>query len=166
MRTLAVLGLGSNVGDTRAILRSAVRELSAVLGGLRVSSVYRTAPQDYADQDDFSNLVVAGWWDGSPFDLLDRVHRIEAGHGRDREREIPKGPRPLDIDIELFGDTVLREAGLELPHPRLRMRQFVLVPLLELLPDCAEPVSGVLYRNILQALPDQGVRMAGDLYGN
>ncbi len=161
-----VLSLGSNKGDSIAILREAVRDLSSVLAGIRVSSLYVTKPRDYADQEDFRNIAVSGSCGGSPRELLASIHRIEASHGRDRAREIPKGPRSLDIDIILFGDLVVREPDLAIPHERANARQFVLVPLLELHPDSADPLTGESFADVLAKLPDQGVEKAGDLYGN
>lgn len=164
-KVLAVLGLGSNRGDSRALLGMAIRDLSEILDDVRLSSMYRTAPQDYAEQDDFLNLACSGLYDGSARDLLGAIHRIEANHGRDRESEISKGPRTLDIDILLFGDAVMRERDLVIPHERMRQRQFALVPLLELLPDSADPETGESYRLINRSLGDQGVIKAGTLNG-
>lgn len=164
-KVLAVLGLGSNRGDSRALLGMAIRDLSEILDDVRLSSMYRTAPQDYAEQDDFLNLACSGLYDGSARDLLGAIHRIEANHGRDRESEISKGPRTLDIDILLFGDAVMRESDLVIPHERMRQRQFALVPLLELLPDSTDPETGESYRLINRSLGDQGVIKAGTLNG-
>jgi len=136
-----------------------------VLHGIRVSSLYRTSPQDYPGQDDFLNLAVAGVWEGSPRELLCTIQSVETRYGRDRTREIPKGPRTLDIDVELFGSCIIGEPGLVIPHERMHIRQFVLVPLLELFPDSADPVSGRPYREICDSLPDQGVVKVGTLNG-
>jgi 2-amino-4-hydroxy-6-hydroxymethyldihydropteridine diphosphokinase len=160
-----MLGLGSNAGDSRAILSGAVGELAAVLSGLRVSPVYESRPQDFTDQPNFLNLVVAGDYDGEAEALLSVLNGIEARFGRDRAREIPKGPRTLDIDIELFGDRVLHTARLAVPHERMRDRLFVLTPLLDLEPECRDPETGVLFREIASRLPDQGVVKAGRLNG-
>lgn len=161
-----VLSLGSNKGDSIAILRGAVRDLSSVLGDVRVSSLYVTKPQDFADQGDFRNIAVSGSYPGTPRELLAEIHRIEAFYGRNRSNEIPKGPRSLDIDIILFGPLVVRERDLSVPHERAHARQFVLVPLLELHPDSADPLTGESFAGMLAKLPDQGVEKAGDLYGN
>jgi 2-amino-4-hydroxy-6-hydroxymethyldihydropteridine diphosphokinase len=148
------------------ILRSAVTDSAEFLDFQRVSSVYRTAPQDYADQGDFLNLAVEGMYAGSPAELLVDVHALEAKYGRDRgPSAIPKGPRTLDVDILLFGERQVQTKDLTVPHPRMRERLFALIPLLELLPDCADPVTGESYGSIAAALPDQGVKKAGDLYG-
>jgi len=165
-KVLAVLGLGSNRGNSRAVLGMAIRDLSEILDDLRYSSIYQTAPQDYAEQDDFLNLACSGLYGGTARELLDAIHRIEGSHGRDRENEILKGPRTLDIDILLFGDAVMRERDLVVPHERMRQRQFALVPLLELLPDSADPDTGESYSLINRSLGDQGVKKAGMLHGN
>lgn len=161
-----VLGLGSNRGDSRSILKEAVEDISAVLRDIEVSSLYLTSPMDYADQDDFFNMVVTGIYDSKPRNLLREIQDIEARYGRDRTVEIPKGPRAIDIDIELFGERIIREPDLSVPHERMHERQFVLVPLVELLPESADPVTGRSYRSILGELPDQGVRKVGNLYGS
>lgn len=148
------------------MLRRAVADLSSVLKDVRVSSLYRTKAQDYVDQDDFWNLVCIGSYGKSPHDLLGTIHEIEARYGRNRAVEISKGPRTLDIDILLFGDLVLHDSELVIPHERLAVRQFALVPLLEIAPECADPVTGEQYRAINARLADQGVRKAGGLYGN
>jgi 2-amino-4-hydroxy-6-hydroxymethyldihydropteridine diphosphokinase len=166
MRSFVVLGLGSNRGNSREILSDAIHDLRGVLSGLKASSSYKTKPQDNTFQDDFLNLVVTGYFTGTPRELLAETARIETKYGRNRENENVKGPRTLDIDIELFGNISIHEPDLIIPHERLRYRQFVLVPLLELLPDYADPVTGELYRDVCARLPDQGVIKAGIHYGN
>jgi len=161
-----VLGLGSNRGDCGAILRKAIADLSGFLGSLSVSSLYRTKPQDYLAQDDFLNMTCSGVFYGTPRELLASIQTIEVAYGRNRSAEISKGPRPLDIDILLFGDRVIRDSDLVVPHERMHLRQFALVPLLEIMPECADPVTGVPYRTICDELGDQGVLKAGNLNGN
>ena len=166
MQSLVVLGLGSNIGNSQEILSGAIHELSRVLSGLKTSSLYITKPQENIFQDDFLNMVVAGYFSGTPRELFAETTRIETMNGRNREAEIAKGPRTLDIDIELFGTLGVREPDLIIPHERLHFRQFVLVPLLEILPDYADPVTGELFRDLCARLPDQGVKKAGVHYGN
>lgn len=110
-------------------------------------------------------MAVSGYFDGDCHSLLKICQNIEADFGRNRLNEISKGPRTLDIDIELFGNLCIREDDLTVPHCELANRQFVMVPLLELHPDCADPVTGVPYRELCAALPDQGVKKDGKLYG-
>ena len=166
MECRVVLGFGSNNGDSLSILKQAVNDFSPMLKDLRVSSLYLTKAQDVIDQPDFCNLAVCGGYDGTPQQLLEYIHVVEARYGRNRSREIPKGPRTLDIDIILFGNECVRNPDLVIPHERMQYRQFVLVPLLELLPDSADPFTGELYRKHLERLPDQGVKKVGNLYGN
>ena len=95
--------------------------------------------------------------------LLRWTQKIETEFGRDRTREIPKGPRALDIDIALLGAEVVSSPVLSIPHPRIRERAFVLIPLLEILPECADPISGALYKTFLDDTGTRGVEL---LYGN
>ncbi|MCH5282886.1 MAG: 2-amino-4-hydroxy-6-hydroxymethyldihydropteridine diphosphokinase [Treponema sp.] len=140
---IVALGLGSNKKFSalrpEEILGGAVFELSKILRGVEISSVYRTKAMYVLEQDDFYNMALAGFLDEgiSARDLLEKIHEIEASFGRDREKEIRFGPRPLDIDIEFFGNQKISEPDLQIPHPRLKERAFVLIPLLEVL-DCLE----------------------------
>ncbi len=110
-------------------------------------------------------MVATGWYSGTPESLLESVQTIEKRYGRNRDEEILKGPRTLDVDILLFGSRIVRTDLLVVPHERMANRQFALIPLLELLPDSTEPGSGTPYRTILDNLPDQGVKKVGNLYG-
>ena len=158
MPELVVLGLGSNLGDSRRIMHEAVKTLSKLLTEFRSASLYETAPMYVTDQGRFINTAAAGFYTGTPQELLSRIHEIEAIFGRDRSLERRWGERSLDIDILLFGRLAVNEPGLVIPHPRLRERRFALEPLLELLPDAVELGTGVPYRGICDALPDQGVK--------
>ncbi len=128
----AYLSLGSNVGDRRAHLEGALVTLAAG-EPYRVSSVYVTEPVGGVDQDDFWNLVVEIETAAGPHELLARARRAEAA--AHRTREVRWGPRTLDVDVLLVGDVVVDEPELTVPHPRLRERAFVLVPLAELAPE-------------------------------
>jgi 2-amino-4-hydroxy-6-hydroxymethyldihydropteridine diphosphokinase len=153
-----VLGLGSNRGDSPAILDKAAAALERVLIRLRHASLIESEPLHVTDQPRFFNTAVCGFYKGSPYELLDRIHRIEAEFGRDRQRERRWGERTLDIDILLFGGRVISDPPiLEIPHPRLGERRFALVPLLELLPDAADPLTGRPYKEIMDGLPPQGI---------
>lgn len=163
MSSRAFLSLGSNLGDSRRILEGAVSELRGVLAELRVSPLYRTDPQDRPDQPAFLNMAAVGSSDGTPRDLLRQLHGIEARAGRDRRGQAPKGPRTLDIDLIFFDDICRDEGDLQLPHPRYHRRAFVLIPLLDLQPDLADPCSGTALRRLLDELPPQGVYSAGSL---
>jgi 2-amino-4-hydroxy-6-hydroxymethyldihydropteridine diphosphokinase len=160
---LAVLGLGSNredplKGDPINILRGAIKALTGLLEGLREAGVFQSEPLHVTDQSRFYNTAVSGFYRGEALELLDSIHKIEASFGRDRSRERRWGERTLDIDILLFGDRVISlPPRLEIPHPRLKERRFALAPLLELLPDALDPLTGTSYKTILEGLPDQGI---------
>lgn len=160
-----VLGLGSNKSynslSPLKLLQSACRALCGVMQDALFSSVYRSKAMYVTDQDDFYNMAVTGRYDGSPDELLAACQHIEAVHGRDRRKEFRNGPRPLDIDIELFGDERMHSARLTLPHERLCEREFVLRPMLEILPFCADVKREDLerYAAALASLEAQGVEL-------
>ncbi|MDC7224191.1 MAG: 2-amino-4-hydroxy-6-hydroxymethyldihydropteridine diphosphokinase [Spirochaetales bacterium] len=156
--TTLYIGAGSNKGDRLAHLRFARERLSLLLGNFRASSLYETAPRDYLDQDHFLNCVFSGTVLGEPEDFLDELQRLEKEAGRVREGAIPKGPRELDLDILLWGDRRIGTARLIVPHPAMKERAFVLVPLLELEENLVEPGTSVPYRDYLASLEDQGVK--------
>ena len=155
-----VLGLGSNRSyegkSPKELLVQACAELSNRIQNIKLSSVYKTKAMYYTDQEDFYNMVVAGQFEGSAYELLDFIHSIENKYGRDRSKEIRNGPRPLDIDIELFGNQVIREKDLVVPHERLEERAFVLVPLVEILPAYAEK-----YKDALKKVSSQKIELVG-----
>jgi 2-amino-4-hydroxy-6-hydroxymethyldihydropteridine diphosphokinase len=154
---IAYLGLGSNVGDREANLRAAIERLGAPdLRVLRVSPVYETEPVDYTGQRWFLNLVVEAETSLFPMQLLARAARIERGLGR--IRTVPKGPRTIDIDILLYGKAVIRSEALEVPHPRMDERRFVLAPLADLAPDLRHPIAHRTVSEMLAAAPPQTVR--------
>lgn len=155
----AYIGLGSNLGDSPAQLRRALEEL-ALMPALRlsaVSSVFRTEPQGRKDQPWFSNMVVrllcSEVW--TPQSLLRELLALETRMGRTRDPRDHFGPRVIDIDLLLFGSEtahILEEPALELPHPRLHERAFVLVPLHEIAPRLILP-DGRAVCALLAALP-------------
>ncbi len=162
----AFVGLGANLGDRAAALRGALAALRR-LSGTRVtgvSSLYETEPVGFADQPLFYNAAVELDTELGPGELLERMQEIEAAAGR--RREGPRfGPRELDLDLLLYGDAVLTEGELELPHPRLAQRSFVLVPLAELSPNLVLP-DGRPLRQVLADLGEvRGVRRRGFLEG-
>lgn len=142
--TRVLLGLGSNksfAGKTPLeLLSGAEKRLSKVLVNAKFSSVYRTRAMYVEDQDDFYNMTALGFVpDGtSPESLLKTTQKIEAEFGRDRSKEIRFGPRSLDIDIELFGNAKIDTPDLQIPHPRVKERAFVLVPAIEILDQSSD----------------------------
>ena len=132
-----VLGLGSNRSfeslSCTELLSMAIKRIGGFVEKLCVSSVYRTAAMYVTDQDDFYNMVVAGDFRGTPRQLLEKIHDVEAELGRDRAKEFRNGPRSIDIDIEIFGKESVNESDLVIPHERLAERAFVMKPLLEIL---------------------------------
>jgi 2-amino-4-hydroxy-6-hydroxymethyldihydropteridine diphosphokinase len=135
----AAIALGSNIEDPEAQVTRAFDEIAA-LPGTRVlarSKLLRTRPVGYADQPDFINAVALVETALEPRALLDALLAIEQRHGR--KRSIPNGPRTLDLDIILYGERVIDEPGLKVPHPRAKERAFVLEPLQEVWPDFVIP---------------------------
>jgi 2-amino-4-hydroxy-6-hydroxymethyldihydropteridine diphosphokinase len=126
----AFLGLGSNVGDRRAILRQAV---GAMVDVVAVSPVYETDPVGGPEQGPFLNIVVQLETDMTPRQLLALCHELEQAAGR--TRDVRWGPRTLDVDVLLVGDLVIDQVDLCIPHPRMAQRNFVMAPLLDLAPD-------------------------------
>ena len=139
---IAFVGLGSNLDDPD----SQVRQALAALGRLprtrllAQSSLYRSAPLGHADQPDFINAVAQVRTGLAPRALLDALHGIEQAHGR--ERSFRNAPRSLDLDLLLYDDAAIGEPGLDVPHPRMHERAFVLAPLTEIAPGCAIPGKG------------------------
>ncbi len=156
--TLAYIALGANLpspaGPPEATLAAALQRLASLGRIAARSSLYSTAPVGLANQPRFLNAVVALQTDLAPRDLLAALLAIERDFGRDRAASVPNGPRTLDLDILLYGDLILSEPGLEIPHPRLAQRAFVLVPLNEIAPDLRDPRSGLTAALLLDALPD------------
>lgn len=152
--THCYIGLGSNLGESREQLRSALAEIGRLPDTrvLACSSLYRSAPVGYLDQPDFVNAVARIDTTLTPQALLAALLNIEQHYGR--ERIFHNAPRTLDLDVLLYGDLQLHEHGLTVPHPEMHRRAFVLLPLLELAPDCTIPGAG-LARHAMQHCLDQ-----------
>lgn len=154
---LVYLGLGSNLGDRLANLQSAVDLLAGQAGvkALRVSRVYETQPMYRESQPQFLNAVVEGESRFLPRTLLRRLQHIE--HKLGRRRSIKNAPRPIDIDILLYGRFVVEAPELVIPHAGMAERRFVLEPLCELAPDLRHPVLKITMRELLAKAPAGGV---------
>lgn len=138
----AFVALGSNLDDPPAQVRAGVRALGemACTRVVRGSSLYRNPAVGYRNQPDFVNAVARIETCLDPRDLLTALLAIERAHGR--VRDFPNAPRTLDLDIVLYGEKVIHEPGLTIPHPRMNERAFVLVPLAEIAPDANVPGAG------------------------
>jgi 2-amino-4-hydroxy-6-hydroxymethyldihydropteridine diphosphokinase len=158
------LALGGNLGPVEQTLRQALRHLEAALGPLQVAPLYRTAavaPISTRPQPDYLNTAALGQTELPPEAILALAKRLELAAGR---RAGPRfGPRPLDIDLLLWGDLVTQRPELTLPHPRLRDRRFVLEPLAALAPDLLVPPDGRRVRDLLETVLDQRVELVGPL---
>jgi len=161
----AYVGLGANLGDREETIRRAVA-LVDELGGVSVvgvSSLRETEPWGPVEQPRYLNGAVAVETDLAPRELLDALLDVERRLGRARDDEVRWGPRTIDLDLLLYGDLVLDEPGLDVPHPRLHERRFALEPLAELAPDALVPGRGTA-ADLLRALgtPPQGTGSRAD----
>ncbi len=155
----AYIGVGSNRGDRFGHCQAAVDALGR-LGATRVvacSRWFETEPVGAIPQDWFLNGVVGLDTALGPDELLNRCRRIEQDRGRDRAREVPGGPRPLDLDILLYGDRVLDAPDLQIPHPRMTERAFVLIPLDDIAPRAVHPVHNATVSDLRARLSDPHV---------
>ncbi len=150
MNRTVYLSIGSNLGDREKNLAFAYNKLKCVLKNINSSSLFKTEPMYNTDQPEFLNAVFSGDCDMGPYELLEYIHTLEDESGRDRAKAGWKGPRPLDIDILLYGDTVSDDPVLTLPHPGMKERGFVLIPLAEIAPDLAEPGTGAKYKYFIK----------------
>jgi 2-amino-4-hydroxy-6-hydroxymethyldihydropteridine diphosphokinase len=153
------LGLGSNLGDRGRHLARALNALQALLAIDSVSPVYETEPVGYLEQPPFWNLVVRGSTEHEPEALLSAVKRLERELGRVATFRL--GPRVIDIDILLVGEQVLDTGELQLPHPGLRQRAFVLRPLLDIDAELLDPLTGQRLADLPAASQKYGLQRLG-----
>jgi len=163
MKKPVYLSLGSNLGDRAKNLRDAIAALgSAGVRVVRVSLTYETEPVDYLDQPWFLNCALEAETGLAALDLLRALRGIETQ--MDSKKLIAKGPRLLDIDILLYGNEVIDTPELQIPHPRMHLRRFVLEPLAEIAPNVQHPVSHLSIADLLARTPDKSaVRVAAGL---
>jgi 2-amino-4-hydroxy-6-hydroxymethyldihydropteridine diphosphokinase len=179
--TTIYLSVGANIGDRAGNVRRAIEGLGALalvpsdtgrspapsgkerspapsgtgrgMRVTRVSSLYETEPVEMREQPWFLNCVVEAETDLLPQQVMDALLEIERGMGR--ERRVPKGPRLIDVDILLYGSSVVQIPGLEIPHPRMAERRFVLVPFAEIAPGVQHPILKKTISELLAETPDR-----------
>jgi 2-amino-4-hydroxy-6-hydroxymethyldihydropteridine diphosphokinase len=145
------LSVGSNLGDRRAHLDSAVRQLRSVIAGIQASEVIETEPVDVPEpQPPYLNMAVVGETSLDPEALIAGLLKIERRAGR--ERRSPRAARPLDIDVIFYGDQIVNAPTIVVPHPRFRERRFVLEPLAAIASEWVDPVTGRTVKTLLEEL--------------
>ncbi|MDP9268721.1 MAG: 2-amino-4-hydroxy-6-hydroxymethyldihydropteridine diphosphokinase [Acidobacteriota bacterium] len=163
MKKLVYLGLGSNLGDRRANLEAAISRIAELGAIVAQSSLYETEPVDMAPAPHsgtpqwFLNCVLTLETELMPKQLLSRLLEIERALGRKRSRasQARKTPRTIDLDVLLFGNSIVETAGLVIPHPAMHQRRFVLEPLAEIAPETRHPVFKRTMRELRDALPKE-----------
>lgn len=154
MAEIIYIGLGSNLGDRRASLQSALNQLGEQVGTiLRTSSIYSSEPWGEPDQPWFWNMVVQMETSHSPQFVMQVLLDIERALGRERQEK--NGPRIMDLDILLFGQKIIQEGNLQIPHPRMGVRNFVLIPLMEIAENLQIPGSDQTVEDLYLANQDE-----------
>jgi len=158
----AFIALGSNLEDPVAQVHAGLRALAALPRTrlIAASSLYRNPPAGYRDQPDFVNAVAQIETRLAPRALLDALLAIERSHGR--LRDFPNAPRTLDLDILIYGEEVVCEAGLTIPHPRMLERAFVMLPLAEIAPAAVIPGAGPVAQLVAQVDTTRMVKLSNE----
>lgn len=161
--TVVYIGLGSNLGDRIAHLRNAVNAIKHLGDLIAVSSLYESEPFGVGDEQQpmYLNMVLSIRTDLSPQRLLSELLKIELLNGRVRHRRYES--RTLDLDILMYGNKVIKNPELVIPHPRMHERAFVMLPLSEIAPDSKHPTLGLTMARISEGLANQGVRSVGTI---
>ncbi len=157
MKHKIYLGLGSNVGDREKYLDAALAALPPVVSVLRSSPIYETEPWGFDDQGKFLNLVVEAETELASLELLGKLKAIEKQVGR--KPTFRNGPREIDIDILIYGDTAFAEDGLRIPHPSLPERAFVLAPLADVAPDLSVPGLNKSVSDLFARIDKSGIKL-------
>jgi 2-amino-4-hydroxy-6-hydroxymethyldihydropteridine diphosphokinase len=154
---IVFLGIGTNMGTRESNLDHALEKIEEYVGPvIKTSAIYETEPWGFRAKGEFLNLVVKIQTELSPHDLLDKILNIETLLGRIRKKK-RYSSRIIDIDILLYGDLIIHEPDLKIPHPLLHERKFVLVPLCEIAPDLIHPVLKKSFSSLLEICEDTGV---------
>lgn len=164
MTDAVVIGIGGNVGSEPEILERfrRAREALAALGDLRSAALYRTAPIGPAQPPFYNTAVEIRIADLQPGELITTVLEIERLLGRDRAREVRWGPRPIDLDVLVWGARTIRTPELEVPHPRLAQRRFALAPLVDLVGEAYVIPGAASVGELLRAVASQDIEHLGD----
>lgn len=152
------LGLGSNIGESRDNIETALKLLERKINILKRSSFYETEPVGYKDQAWFLNMVIEGETELDPYELLDFTQSIE--RDMKRVKTIINGPRNIDVDILIYDDLKIQFENLVIPHPRMKERNFVMVPLFEIAPEII--LDNMPIKEIINGLEGEEIRKAID----